>query len=210
MQHVSQLKRVMAVTGAGLASLIDAKEIRDVFLRHATEKYYPATIKSYLMSLHHYCSFLLEDKPHGVDYVKDDVIALREKLKKWSASYKRDSTRRRWEKMEEDVSSLVTPEKVKEFDQSQAARDAVIILGKLCGAHSMEITQAMYTLVRDYLIAQIMIDNANRAGVVAFMTVQEFQRSRMEDDRYVVRVLHHKTVDTHGPAQVVLDRKSVV
>ena len=204
MQHVSQLKRVMAVTGAGLASLIDAKEIRDVFLRHATEKYYPATIKSYLMSLHHYCSFLLEDKPHGVDYVKDDVIALREKLKKWSASYKRDSTRRRWEKMEEDVSSLITPEKVKEFDQSQAARDAVIILGKLCGAHSMEITQAMYTLVRDYLIAQIMIDNANRAGVVAFMTVQEFQRSRMEDDRYVVRVLHHKTVDTHGPAQVVL------
>ena len=26
----------------------------------------------------------------------------------------------------------------------------------------------------------------------------------MEDDRYVVQVLHHKTVDTHGPAQVVL------
>ena len=41
----------------------------------------------------------------------------------------------------------------------------------------MEITQAMYTLVRDYLIAQIMIDNANRAGVVAFMTVKEFQRA---------------------------------
>lgn len=34
----------------------------------------------------------------------------------------------------------------------------------------MELTQAMYTLVRDYLIAQIMIDNVNRAGVVAFMT----------------------------------------
>lgn len=68
----------------------------------------------------------------------------------------------------------------------------------------MEITQAMYTLVRDYLIAQIMIDNANRAGVVAFMTVKEFQRAKMEDDCYVVEVLHHKTVDTHGPAQVVL------
>ena len=26
----------------------------------------------------------------------------------------------------------------------------------------------------------------------------------MEDDYYVVAVLHHKTVDTHGPAQVVL------
>jgi len=49
-----------------------------------------------------------------------------------------------------------------------------------------------------------MIDNANRAGVVAYMTVQEFQRARSEDDRHVVRVLQHKTVDTHGPAQIVL------
>lgn len=68
------------------------------------------------------------------------------------------------------MSSLITPEKVKEFEQSQATRDAVILLGKLSGAYSMELTQAMYTLVRDYLIAQIMIDNVNRAGVVAFMT----------------------------------------
>ena len=68
----------------------------------------------------------------------------------------------------------------------------------------MEITQARYTLVRDYLIAQIMIDNANRSRVVAFMTVQEFRRAKMEGDRYVVKVLEHKTVDTHGPAQVVL------
>ena len=36
------------------------------------------------------------------------------------------------------------------------------------------------------------------------MTVKEFQRAKMEDDGYVEEVLHHKTVDTHGPAQVVL------
>ena len=49
-----------------------------------------------------------------------------------------------------------------------------------------------------------MIDNANRAGVVVYMTVQEFERARREGDRHVVRVLQHKTVTTHGPAQVVL------
>lgn len=87
---------------------------------------------------------------------------------------------------------------------NQALRDAVIISGELSGAHHAEITQAKYTLVRDYLIAQIMIDNANRARVVAYMTVQEFQRARTEDDRHVVRVLQHKTVDTYGPAQIVL------
>ena len=36
------------------------------------------------------------------------------------------------------------------------------------------------------------------------MTVKEFERATLEGDRYVVRVLHHKTVNTHGPAQVVL------
>ena len=49
-----------------------------------------------------------------------------------------------------------------------------------------------------------MIDNANRTGVISYMTIEEFQRATVEDDRHVVRVLKHKTVDTHGPARVVL------
>ena len=102
------------------------------------------------------------------------------------------------------LSTLISPDKVKQFEQSQVTRDAVILIGKLSGAQSMEITQAMYTLVRDYLIAEIMIENTNRAGVIAFTTVKEFQRAKMEDDCFVVQVLHRKTVDTHAPAQVVL------
>lgn len=43
-----------------------------------------------------------------------------------------------------------------------------------------------------------MIDNANRTGVM------EFQRARPQDDRHVVQVLKHKTVNTHGRAQIVL------
>ena len=100
--------------------------------------------------------------------------------------------------MEEDLSALITPDKITAFDKSQAVGDAIILLGQLSGA------QAQYTLVRDYLIAQIMIDNANRAGVIVYMTVQEFERARREGGRHVVRVLQNKTVNTHGPAQVVL------
>jgi len=206
-QHVSQVNKVLSVVGEGtlLSSLIDSKKIRDTFLQqYAAKKYHAATIKSYLMSLQHYCSFLLADQPGGVTFDKENVLSLREKLKRWSSSYKRENTRRRWEKMEEDRSALITPEKIREFERSQAAREAIVLLGKLCGAHTIQITQEMYTLVRDYLIAQIMIDNANRAGVVAYMTVKEFDRATVEGDRHVVRVLHHKTVDTHGPAQIVL------
>ena len=145
----------MVGDGALLSSLVDGKKIRDIFLQqYAAEKYHAATIKSYLMSLQHYCSFLLADQPSGVVFDKDEVLSLREKLKRWSSSYKRENTRRRWEKMEEDRSALITPEKVREFERSQAAREAIVLLGKLSGAHAIQITQEMYTLVRDYLIAQ--------------------------------------------------------
>ena len=208
-QHVAQLKNVLSIVGGGtrLESLVDAKTIRDVFLgEHAKEKYCPATIKSYLTSLQHYCSFLLGDRPSGVVFNTEEVIRLRDQFKRWSASYKRDNSRRRWERHEEEVNSLITPEKINEFNKSKASRDAVIILGELCGDAAVELNQAKYTLVRNYLIVQIMIDNANRAGVVSNMTMQEFQRATVEDDRYIVRVLDHKTVDTHGPARVILTK----
>ena len=148
------------------------KKIRDTFLQqYAAEKYHAATIKSYLMSLQHYCSFLLADQLSGVIFDKENVLSLREKLKRWSTSYKRENTRRRWEKME-DSADLITPTKISEFERSQASRQAIILLGHLCGAHAIQVTQEKYTLVRDYLIAQIMIDNANRAGVVVRMTVK--------------------------------------
>ena len=134
------------------------------------------------------------------------MIVLREKLKRWSYSYTKETMRRRWEKHEEHVSLLITPEKTKEFDASQASRNAVFILGELGGNTVVEMNPSKYTLVRDYLIAHMMIDNANHAGVVSSMTVEEFQRARVEDERYVVRILKHKTVDSHGPARAVLTK----
>ena len=90
--------------------------------------------------------------------------------------------------------------KIREFERSQAAREAIILLGQLCGAHTIQVPQEKYTLVRDYLIAQIMIDNPNRAGVVTCVTVEEFERATLEADHYDVRVLRHKTLYSHGAA----------
>ena len=63
-QHAAQVKNVLSIIGGGtcLRSLLDAKQIRDVFLRQYAEvKYSPATIKSYL-SLQHFCSFFARGK----------------------------------------------------------------------------------------------------------------------------------------------------
>lgn len=68
-QHVSQLNKVLSVIGEGrqLSSLVDTKKIRDTFpQQYPVEKYHASTIKSYLMGLQHYCSFLVTDQPRGV------------------------------------------------------------------------------------------------------------------------------------------------
>ena len=49
-----------------------------------------------------------------------------------------------------------------------------------------------------------MVDIAmNRFDIVACMNVEEFRRATLEGNHYVVCILNH-TMDTHGPAQIVL------
>ena len=203
-QHVSQIKNILSLIDADrrLMSFFDCTLIQSKFVKYAEEKYVPQTIKSYLMSLRHFYCYVLAERP-AIDASTELVTQMMEKVKRWSASYKRSSLKRKWEKMEEDRVELVTPEKIDQFERSQAARDAVILLGKLSGAHNIEITQSHYTLLRDYLLVEISIDNANRAGVLSNMTVKEFQRGYKEDDRYIIHVMNHKTFHVHGPAQVV-------
>ena len=176
-QHVSQIKNILSLIDAErrLTSLFDCSLLNDKFVKYAEQKYLPQTIKSYFMSLHHFYSYVLTEKPE-IDATTKLVTQMVEKVKRWSSSYKRSTQKRKWEKMKEDRVELVTPEKIQQFERSQAARDTVILLGKLSGAHCIEITQSQYTL-----LVQISIDNANHAGVLSNMTVKEFERGYQDD-----------------------------
>ena len=71
----------------------------------------------------------------------------------------------------------------------------------------MEIIQANYTLMRDFLLVKISIDNANRAGALANMKMGELMSAAKHDDEYVVHVSGQKTFATHGPARIVFSSK---
>lgn len=73
----------------------------------------------------------------------------------------------------EDMNPL---NQIKEFERIKAARDAICLLGKLTGVQNMEILQRQYTLLRDFLIVEISIDNANRSGALANMKMGEFKK----------------------------------
>ena len=105
--------------------------------------------------------------------------------------------------MEEDFQAVITSDQIRQFEASKAARDAVSLLGQLSGAHNIQVTRAQYTLIRDFTLVEISIDNANRAGAITNMTVGEYSRMAKESDEFVVLVKNHKTLSTHDQARIV-------
>ncbi|CAH3188945.1 unnamed protein product, partial [Porites evermanni] len=205
-QHGKQVSKLLKVVDdkCNLTSLFDGCLINQKFLEdYAKKEYHPKTTQSYLMSLRHFYSYSLTGQV-GLTISKETVISLRDKVGRWSSSFRQNCAKRQWEKMEEDFHALITPDQIKRFETSKAARDVVCLLGQLSGAHNIQITQAQYTLIRDFLLVEISIDNANRAGALANMTVAEYDRMTKESDEFVVLVKNHKTVSTHGPARIAM------
>ena len=160
------------------------------------------TIKSYLLSLRYFCSFVLTERPNAVSVNEASAHMIDEKARLWSSSYKKVSQRRHLEKQDEDLSNLITPEMVAEYEQSESARRAVSLINQLSGAHCLQINQAEYTLIRDFILTEIA--NAHRSGVLANMTLGEFKKAKLSEGSCIISVKKHKTADIHGPARVVL------
>ena len=207
-QHCSQLRKILSIIDpeGRMSSLLNKSLVRDRFLRdYAEKKYKPDTVKSHLLSLRNFCSFVLTENPECIQVNPVIVQKVAEKARLWSSSYRKDSNRRHLEKQNEDLEKLVTPSLVSTFENSESTRKAVAYIGQLSGAHSLEVNQSIYTLIRDFILTEITIANAHRSGVLANMTIGEFEKAKeTEQGSVVIKVSQHKTADTHGPASVVL------
>ena len=114
--------------------------------------------KAYLLSLRHFCLYATSEKPECADVDTALASQIAEKARLWSMLYKKDSTRRHLEKMNKDLSNLVTPDMINEFEQSESAGSTIRQRGKLTGAHSLVVNQAMYTLFGDFPLLEITIE----------------------------------------------------
>ncbi|CAB4033290.1 Neurofilament medium polypeptide, partial [Paramuricea clavata] len=128
-QHSSQLFGMLKAIDEteDINSLLDLELVRNVFLKcYVVDKNYEVgTIKSYLMSLRHFFSFLLSSKPAEMDCSADDVKAAREKVQMWSTSYRRESSIRKWKKLEEDFQNRLTTMNIKKFEKNEAVREVM-------------------------------------------------------------------------------------
>ena len=123
-QHRKQISKLLKVIDVkqAVASLFNPNIINDKFLEgHAKSKYHPKTTKSYLMSLRHFYSFALNNDC-GVSISKEDILSVKEKVTRWSSSFRKSCSKRHWQRMEEDLHALITPEQIGEFEKSKTAR----------------------------------------------------------------------------------------
>ena len=114
-QHFKQMLKLLSIIDEKMevCSLYDHQVINEKFLElYAKRLYHPKTTQSYLMSLRHFYSFSLATDL-GESTSKEKVIALKEKVARWSTSFRRSSAKRHWEKKEEDFHALISPEQIR-------------------------------------------------------------------------------------------------
>ena len=207
-QYVSQVRvalNAVSPTTQAISCLVMTNLVRDHWLNELEKNKRPGTCKAYLGSLSKFLRFLMLERPKGVDVDESEIRAAKEQVHEWMSSYKKPIARRMWEKKMEDFDNLISADDIRRFDVSEPSRKAVQIIEQYSrDAPSSYPTQTDYTLVRDFFLTTLCINNACRAGPLANMTLGEFRRAKKEGEQYVVRVLNHKTVDTHGPASVVV------
>ena len=97
----------------------------------------------------------------------------------------------------EDLDNVITPQQVR----ISVARNAVKLLGDYNDQSQMMLDQFDYSLVRDYILTVLCINNGCRSGTLANMTLPEFENAS-EEDGSVVREKNHKTFTTHGPVDL--------
>ena len=92
-------------------------------------------------------------------------------------------------------------EELHTFDSSDAVAESVKINNG--SASSTRILSFKdFPKARDYLITSLILNNGSRAGAVANMTLKELDLAVAESRRYVVSVMHHKTVSSAAPADL--------
>lgn len=145
-----------------------------------------------LNSVKHFYNFVLSD-PSSVS--QDDIntiTSMKDRVMFWISSYRKHCARHQLANMDSDIKKLLKPEHVSQLRASKPALAAVRILGT-SSDNTHVTTQTEFVIVRDFLLTEIAIGNANRSGVLANMTINEFLQARLVDGQYVVSVADHTT-----------------
>lgn len=198
-RQICQIIKALDLKGGDADALLDKGNLKTGFLEGYAErnKFLPGSVKSYLGSVKHWLGYqqFLGRKDVRLAEVSSTVA-------RWMSSYRKASNRRRLEKGDSDLEKLITPDAVKMYMESCAAKRAEELLASLPSKTAFP--QGHYVLMRDHLMLTIIIANASRSGNMANMTTEELLAARELQGVRIVSVRRHKTANYLGPAKVIV------
>ena len=126
------------------------------------------------------------------------------RVKQWATIWTKKCRKRFWQKEMEDLPRLLKEQDYKDFDNSKLLRDATKLFGCLSESHFI-LKPSEYTLIRDYLLSYLCINNASRTGAIAYMKRSEVKNPfRQSEETMTFTVLDHKTSGPAGPAPLCI------
>ena len=175
-----------------LSNILHKHTLRDEWLSRFEKVRRPGTVGSYLGALHQFYVFLECEKLKGVNIPSEVLSCLTTHMAQWRKSCRKLVKDRFWEKRMDDMANLKTPQQIKVFDVSSVARTAVKTLGDFQDLPSGTMpSQPEYTVVRDYILTLICINNGSRR-------LASFERDR----RRMVVLLFKSRSTKHLPHMV--------
>lgn len=163
----------------------------------------PNTAKTYLNSFKLYLGFLVtmnkvlqptyeELDSVRLNMIQTNVLRISNSLSSMAAKDKKANV---------EYSNGINPIDLKQYFSSKRATEIESLLRK-----PVNNCRSNHTKVRNYLIMRIATSNPHRTGCISNMTLSEYKSSALKSGQFVVCVHRHKTVKTHGPAEVVIDQ----
>ena len=206
---VQQVQKLLIILGTeNIESLFNKALIRDKFYPESRATVKAGTTVSYLHALRKFYTFAMTEDDVGLSQnCRKAADALYRKCGEWCKSLSKDVKRRFWEKQEEDLSRLITPEKVQEFAKTEFARRQVKILGEMIDNKEKRpvLSQKEYCDLRNFLFIYILSQNGHRSGVLTNSTLAEYNKMTHVDGTHMVAVKDHKTFSCHGQANLCFD-----
>ena len=95
--------------------------------------------------------------------------------------------KRKYEKQPADIANFAIEEEIFTIDE------AVHYLNTHTTNVFAELSRSHFTRIRDYILTNLILNNAPRAAAIHNMALHEFKPAKTQGENFVVPVINHKT-----------------
>ncbi|XP_021372147.1 uncharacterized protein LOC110462503 [Mizuhopecten yessoensis] len=194
-QHTTAVMKIWTNVDADMdiASIQDETIVRTYWLEPYRETKQPGTLKSMLGSLKEFVRFLCVSKPEG--FSKDKSESTLAAIDRWCNTLTKAGRVRAVARSVEDMETQISTSEIRNALSSDHATLAKAYLNQLQNGdrRTVDITMAVYTTSRNFLLMYILAANAQRSGAVCNITLRALEYAKEKDGKMLITIHEHKT-----------------